>query len=179
MGLSFRRNPDGTTTGRNDETGFTVTLADEEEVQRRLYEDAGWEYAPPPPPVPPGYHRFFLVHDDFPGVGFDDERYASLRAQPPAGCEPADWDGFALTCERSGATLLDAVTRTVAEIRREHGLVMTGMGIEKPEEWLGGDKNGHGAQTVGHLLLMAAHRGSLLGYRRKDLVRLLDATGME
>jgi hypothetical protein len=179
MGLSFRRNPDGTTTGRNEETGFTVTLADEHEVERRLYEDAAWEYTPPPPPVPPGYHRFSLVHEDFAEAGFEDERYAAVRANPPQGCEPADWGCFALECQRPGKTLLDAVTSTVAEIRREHGLVMNGMGIDKPQEWLGDDKNGHGAHIVGHLLLMAVHRASLLGYRRKDLVRLLDATGVE
>ncbi|MGW3355015.1 hypothetical protein ACWDFL_06295 [Streptomyces bungoensis] len=179
MELSFRRNPDGTTTGRNEATGFTVTLADEEEVKRRLYEDAGWEYTPPPPPVPAGYHRFFLAHDEFAGAGFKDERYAGLRAHPPEGCEPVDWGCFALKCERPGKTLLDAVASTVAEIRREHGLVMNDMGIEKPQEWLGDDKNGYAGQIVGHLLLMAAHRASLLGYGRKDLVRLLDAAGVE
>lgn len=177
MELSFHRNPDGTTTGRNQETGFTVTHTDRGEVERQLHEDAGWEYTPPPAPPPPGHHRFSLVHDDFGGAGFGDERYADLRAHPPAGCVPADWGCFALRCERRGKTLLDAVTGTVAEIRREHGLVMNGMGIEKPDEWLGADRNGYGAEIVGHLLLTAAHRASLLGYGRKDLVRLLDATG--
>ncbi|MFJ8198217.1 hypothetical protein [Streptomyces sp. NPDC096152] len=178
MGLSFRHNPDGTTTGRNEETGFTVTLADEEEVKRRLHEDAGWEYTPPPPPLPSGFHRFSLVHEEFGGAGFGDERHAALRAHPPAGCVPADWGCFALECERPGKTLLDAVTGTVAEIRRDHGLVMNGMGIEKPQEWLGDDKNGYGAEILGHLLLMAAHRASLLGYGRKEVVRLLDAAGV-
>ncbi len=46
MGLHFHRNDDGTTTGRNDANGFTVTHAEEEEVKRQLYEDAGWEYTP-------------------------------------------------------------------------------------------------------------------------------------
>jgi hypothetical protein len=179
MGLYFHRNDDGTTTGRNEDTGFTVTLADEEEVKRRLYEDAGWEYTPPPPPVPPGFHRFSLAHEDFTDGGFADDRYAALRARPPAGCRPVDWGCFALECERPGRTLLDAVTGTVAEIRREHGLVMNGMGIEKPDEWLGDDKNGHGAEVVGHLLLAAVHRATALGYGRRDLVRLLDATAMQ
>jgi hypothetical protein len=179
MELTFRHNTDGTTTGRNEETGFTVTLAEEGEVKRRLYEDAGWEYTPAPPPVPPGHHRFALVHEEFGAAGFADERYADLRASPPAGCVPADRSCFALECERPGKTLLDAVTGTVAEIRREHALVMNGMGIEKPQEWLGDDKDGYGAEIVGHLLLMAAHRATLLGYGRKDLVRLLAATGVE
>ncbi|MFE9169023.1 hypothetical protein [Streptomyces kebangsaanensis] len=179
MGLYFRRNEDGTTTGRNEESGFTVTLADEEEVKRRLHEDAGWEYTPPPPPVPPGHHRFFLVDDAFGTGGFGDERYAGLRARPPAGCVPVDRGRFALECERPGKSLLDAVTGTVAEIRREHGLVMNSLGIEKPQEWLGADKNGYAGETVAHLLLTAAHRASLLGYGRKDLVRLLDAAGVE
>ncbi|MFJ7150710.1 hypothetical protein ACIQVT_21315 [Streptomyces sp. NPDC100445] len=74
--------------------------------------------------------------------------------------------------------LLDAVTSTVAEIKREYGLVMHSLGIEKPQEWLGTDTNGYGARIVAHLLLTAAHRAVLLGYGRKDLVRLLDATGI-
>lgn len=179
MSLSFRRNPDGTTTGINTETGFTVTDTDEEEVQRRLYEDADWEYTPPPPPVPPGYHRFGLEEDWFGTEGFDGERYASLREDPPAGCTPVDWGCFALECERPGATLLEAVADTVSEVRRNHGVVMNGLGIEKPQEWFGDGKDGYGAKIVAHLLLMAVHRASLLGYGREDLVRLLDATGVE
>ncbi|MER5994821.1 hypothetical protein [Streptomyces viridosporus] len=180
MTLHFHRNPDGTTTGRNDANGFTVTHAEEEEAKRLLYEDAGWEYTPPPPPVPPGFHRFSLVHDEFRAVGFGDERYAGLRARPPEGCVPVDWGCFALECERPGKTLLDAVAGTVAEVRREHGLVMNSLGVEKPEERLDADtKDGHAAKTVAHLVLRAAHRARLLGYGRKDLVRLLDAAGIE
>ncbi|MGW0087222.1 hypothetical protein [Streptomyces sp. NPDC003393] len=178
MGLSFHRNPDNTVTGRNEDTGFAVTLADEEEVKRQLYEDAGWEYTPPPPPVPPGYHRFCLLDDSFDAGDFQDPRYAALRAHPPDGCVAADRGGFALECERPGKSLLDAVAGTIAEVRREHGLVMNSLGIEKPEEWLGDDRNGHPARVVAHLLLTAAHRASLLGYGRKDLVRLLDAAGV-
>lgn len=175
MSLSFQRNDDGTTTGRNTTTGFVVTDADAEEVKRRLYEDAGWDYTPPPLPPPPGYHRFGLAHDGT-GVGrFDDERYRSLRETPPTGCVPVDWGCFALQCERAGSTLLDAVGDTVAEIRREHGLVMTSLGVEKPDEWFGNDRNGYGAKILAHLLLMAAHRAALLGYDHDDLVRLLDA----
>ncbi|MEV8592804.1 hypothetical protein [Streptomyces sp. NPDC052012] len=179
MSLHFHRNPDGTTTGRNDDTGFTVTNADAEEVKRLLYEDAGWEYTPPPPPVPPGFHRFSLVHEEFEATGFGDERYAGLRARPPQGCAPVDWGFFALECERPGKTLLDAVAGTVAEIRREHGLVMNSLGVEKPQEWLGGDRDGPAAKIVAHLVLMAAHRARALGYGRKDVVRLLDAAGAE
>ncbi|MFI1048118.1 hypothetical protein ACH4U3_20380 [Streptomyces griseoruber] len=68
MSLSFRRNPDGTTTGRNDDTAFTLTDEDAEVVKKGLYDDAGWDYTPPPPPVPPGHHRFCLAHDG-PGAG--------------------------------------------------------------------------------------------------------------
>jgi hypothetical protein len=136
MELTFRHNTDGTTTGRNAQTGFTVTLDDEEEVKRRLYEDAGWEYPPPPPPVPPGHHRFSLVHEEFGATGFGDDRYAELRANPPAGCVPADWDCFALECERPGKTLLDAVTGTVAESRTWSGCstrrVWTGRALGPP-----------------------------------------------
>ncbi|WP_328767412.1 hypothetical protein [Streptomyces sp. NBC_00286] len=174
-GLSFYRDDDGTITGRNLDTGFTVIDTDEEEVKRRLYENAGWDYTPPPPPVPPGFHRFALVHDEFGGAGFDDERYARLRENPPSGCEPDDWGCFALECERPGATLLAAVTDTVAEIRREYGLVMSSLGIEKPEEWYGEGKDGFKGRVVAHLLLMAAHRAALIGYSRDELVALLDA----
>ncbi|MFE7649052.1 hypothetical protein [Streptomyces phaeoluteigriseus] len=89
MSLTFHRNTDGTTTGRNEGSGLTVTHVDAEEVKRRLYEDAGWEYTPPPPPVPPGFHRFRLMHEEFEAAGFADERYADLRARPPEGaCRP-------------------------------------------------------------------------------------------
>ncbi|GAB2442930.1 hypothetical protein [Streptomyces incanus] len=179
MSLSFHRNPDGTTTGRNDAGGFTVTHADEEEVKRQLYEDAGWEYTPPPLPVPAGFHRFSLVHEEFGAVGFGDERYAGLRERPPDGCLPVDRGHFALECERPGRTLLDAVAGTVAEVRREHGLVMNSLGVEKPQEWLGDDRDGYAAHIAAHLLLMGVHRARLLGYGRKDVVRLLDATGIE
>lgn len=177
MGLKFQRNDDGTLTGHNTETDFTVTSADEEEVRRLLHEDAGWEYTPPPSPVAPGLHRFALVHDEFGDGAFGHERYEGLRLHPPSGCEPVDWGGFALKCERPGRTLLEAVSGTVTEIRRAHGLVMNSLGVEDPGEWLGDDKDGYGAQIVAHLMLMAAHRAALLGYGRKDLVRLLDAAG--
>lgn len=179
MGLQFRRNDDGTVTGRNEDTGFAVTLADEEEVKRLLYEDAGWAYSPPPPSVPPGFHRFALLHQESGDGGFEDERYAALRASPPAGCTPVDWGCFALECERPGATLLHAVAATVAEIRREHGLVMNSLGIEKPDERLDDDRDGHGAQAVAQLVLATVERARALGYRRVDLVRLVDAAGIE
>lgn len=180
MGLHFHRNPDGTTTGRNDANGFTVTHAEEEEVKRQLYEDAGWEYTPPPTPPPPGFHRFSLVHDELRSSGFEDERYAGLRDRPPEGCAPVDRGCFTLRCERPGRTLMDAVAGTVAEIRREHGLVMNSLGVGKSAEWWdAGTKDGYAAETVAHLLLTAADRARLLGYGRRDVVRLLDATGIE
>ncbi|MGV9253826.1 hypothetical protein [Streptomyces sp. NPDC003697] len=180
MTVYFHRDPDATTTGRDGATGFAPTHAgDEEAERRRLHEDAGREYGPPPPPARPGVHRFTLVHDDLDAGGFRDERYAALRARPPEGCVPADHDCFALECERPGRTLLDAVAGTVADIRREYGIVMNGLGIEKPDEWLDDDGGGCAAQTVAHLMLSAAHRAALLGHRRKDLVRLLDAAGVE
>jgi hypothetical protein len=74
-------------------------------------------------------------------------------------------------------TLLDAVTDTVGVVRRDYGLVMNSLGIEKPGEWFGDGKDGYGVKIVAHLVLMARHRAALLGYEREDLVRLLDATG--
>ncbi|MEV5421285.1 hypothetical protein AB0K85_00565 [Streptomyces cellulosae] len=186
MSLQFLRNADGTVTGRNDTNGFTVTHADEEEVKRQLYEDAGWEYTPPPRPVPPGHHRFLLVHEeDDEDCGFGDERYAGLRARSPEGCVPVDRGCFALECERPGRTLLDAVAGTVAVVRREHGVVMNGVGVAgRPGEWpeAGVDTDsgdGDAAADLAHLVLTAAHRSRRLGYGRKELVRLLDASGIE
>ncbi|MEU5465427.1 hypothetical protein ACH41C_22865 [Streptomyces althioticus] len=185
MSLQFLRNGDGTVTGRNDSNGFTVTHADEEEVKRQLYEDAGWEYTPPPPPLPPGHHRFLLVHEedeeDEEGCGFGEERYAGLRAGPPEGCVPVDRGCFALECQRPGRTLLDAVAGTVAEIRRVYGVVMNAVRPDGgPGEWPDTDAaRGGAAETVAHLVLTAAHRSRRLGYGRKELVRLLDATGIE
>ncbi|CAM5676132.1 hypothetical protein SHIRM173S_12302 [Streptomyces hirsutus] len=74
---------------------------------------------------------------------------------------------------------LNAVAGTVARVRREHRLVMNSLGVEKPQEWLGDDRNGYAAQIAAHLLVTGVHRARLLGYGRKDLVRLLDATGIE
>ncbi|WP_329125556.1 hypothetical protein [Streptomyces sp. NBC_01465] len=178
MGLSFRRHDDGTTTGTNMETGFTFTSADRDEVERVLRENAGWTYTPPPPPLPLGHHRFALEHDAF-GMSVRDadgleDRYARLRARPPHGCVPEGWgDSFALLCERPGDTLLAAVTDTVEEIRRENGLVMTGLGIEKPDEWMGRDRDGHCGKILAQLILQAAHRARACGYPADDLVHLL------
>ncbi|MDN3271710.1 hypothetical protein [Streptomyces sp. MA15] len=181
MSLQLMRNADGTVTGRNETNGFTVTHADEEEVKRQLYEDAGWEYTPPPPPVRPGSHRFVLVHEEDGGCGFGDERYAGLRARQPEGCVPADHGHFALECERPGKTLLDAVAGTVAEVRRDHGVVMNSLGVAgRPGKWLDAEgRDGDAPEEVAHLVLTAAHRSRRLGYGRKELVRLLDATGIE
>ncbi|MFF4018966.1 hypothetical protein [Streptomyces sp. NPDC001843] len=68
---------------------------------------------------------------------------------------------------------------TVAEIRREHGVVLNSLGIEKPEEWFGEGKDGFKGQVVAHLLLRAVHRAALVGCRRADLLRLIDVTEIE
>ncbi|NUV60424.1 hypothetical protein [Streptomyces sp. CAI-85] len=173
MGLHFQRHTDGTAADRDT---HTETETDTGLARRPVREDAYREHAPPRQPTP-RLHRFALLHDEFDDVGFGHERYETLRTRPPGGCEPVDRGGFALKCERPGRTLLDAVSDTVGEIRREHGLVMNSLGIEDPGERLDSDRNGYDAQIVAHLLLTAAHRAALLGYRRKDLVRLLDAAG--
>lgn len=153
--------------------------ADAGEARRPARGESGRAYTLPPPPPSPGFHRFALVHDTFDyGGGYGHELYEGLRTHPPSGCEPVDWGGFALKCERPGRTLLDAVSDTVTEIRREHGVVMNSLGVEDPGDWPDDGADGYGAQIVAHLLLTAAHRGSLLGYGRKELVRLLDAAGV-
>ncbi|MFD4247023.1 hypothetical protein ACFWP3_36370 [Streptomyces sp. NPDC058525] len=131
----------------------------------------GW----PPPPPPPGRQRFTLIHCPAGArPGFDDPRYEGLKAGPPEGCEVEDVGGYlGLRCERPGARLLDAVAETCREVRAEHGLLMTDLGIEKLWEWSQDGTDGWGAEIVGQLLLMAAERGPKLGYTTDDLVRFL------
>ncbi|WP_200301149.1 hypothetical protein [Streptomyces adelaidensis] len=66
---------------------------------------------------------------------------------------------------------------TGAEIRRDHGLIMTSLGMEKSDKWLDIDKNGHGGEVLAHLLLgpPSVRLGSDAAVR--DLVRLFDAAG--
>ncbi len=127
------------------------------------------------PPAPPGRQRFTLVHcpvGEHPG--FDDPRYEGLKARPPEGCVVEDVGGYVgLRCERPGARLLDAVAETCREVRAEHGLLMSDLGIDKPWEWARDGTDGWGAEIVGQLLLMAAERGPKLGYSADDLVRFL------
>ncbi|MFI8452708.1 hypothetical protein [Streptomyces erythrochromogenes] len=136
----------------------------------------GWR---PQPPPPPGWHRFTLIHSPVDGgSGTGDPRYEAVRAQPPRGCVPDDVGGrFGLRCERPGGRLLDAVAETCAEIRRDHGLLMADLGLEKVGEWSADGTDGWGAEVVGQLLLMAAERGPRLGYSVEDMARLLRTAG--
>lgn len=129
----------------------------------------------PLPPPSPGRQRFTLIHSPVAEhPGFDDPRYEGLKSRPPEGCEAEDVGGyFGLRCERPGARLLDAVGETCREIRAEHGLLMSDLGIEKLWEWSQDGTDGWGAEIVGQLLLMAAERGPRLGYSADDLVRFL------
>ncbi|MGW0310126.1 amidase [Streptomyces flavidovirens] len=135
----------------------------------------------PPPPPPPGWHRFSLIHcpvEEYPR--FQDPRYDALRACPPDGCEVQEFgEYFGLRCVRPGATLLEAVGVLCAEIRAEHGLLMTDLGIEKLWEWSSDGTDGWGAEIVGQLLLMAAERGPKLGYSVDDLVRFLRTAAVD
>ncbi|WP_256333283.1 hypothetical protein [Streptomyces sp. cf386] len=76
-------------------------------------------------------------------------------------------------------TLWEAVADTVSEVRRDHGVLMSGLGIEKVHEWFDATKNGYGAEIAAQLVLMGVYRAALLGYGRSDLIRLLDATGVQ
>ncbi|MFI9028719.1 hypothetical protein [Streptomyces sp. NPDC053560] len=126
-------------------------------------------------PTGRGRQRFRLIHcppGEQPGV--DDRRYDTLKARPPEGREVRNLGGYlALCCERPGDGLLDAVAEVCAEIRAEHGLLMSGLGIEKLDEWCEDGTDGRGAEIVGQLLLMAAERGPRLGYDVQELVRFL------
>ncbi|QES58962.1 amidase [Streptomyces venezuelae] len=124
----------------------------------------------PQPPPPPGWQRFTLIHCP---VG-EQPSYERIEARPPQGCV-VDYVGgyFGLRCERPGVRLLDAVAETCREIRTEHGLLMSDLGIEKLWEWSEDGTDGWGAEIVGQLLLMAAERGPKLGYGVDDLVWFL------
>ncbi|MCX5198696.1 amidase [Streptomyces sp. NBC_00249] len=134
-----------------------------------------WGPEGPKEPPPAGWQRFTLVHCPVEGYpGFDDPRYAGLRASPPRGCAVEDLGGcLGLRCERPGGRLLDAVAELCAEIRGAHGLLMTGLGVDRLWEWAEDGSDGWGAEIVGQLLLMAAERGPKLGYGAADLARFL------
>lgn len=42
----------------------------------------------------------------------------------------------------------DAIADTVSEVRREHGVVMNSLGIERADEWFDARKDGHGAEIA-------------------------------
>ncbi len=180
MGLSIQCSRDESTgqwaaVGDDGSRTVTMTANTSDEASALVTEAFGMTAYRPPPPLPPGWQRFNLLHCpvvDYPK--FDDPRYDALKARPPEGCEVRDFGGyFGLRCERPGATLLDAVAVLCAEIRAEHGLLMTDLGIEKLWEWSSDGTDGWGAEIVGQLLLMAAERGPALGYSVDDLVRFL------
>ncbi|WP_225726167.1 MULTISPECIES: hypothetical protein [unclassified Nocardia] len=107
-------------------------------------------------------------------IKFDDARFDGIKAAPPSGCQVEDAGGyFALECERQAPTLLDAVAELCAEIRADHGLMMSDLGVEKVEEWCSDGLDGWGAKILGQLLLMAIERAPLLGYRIDDLIDFL------
>jgi hypothetical protein len=121
-------------------------------------------------------HDFQLLHvpQEWPGPSYDDPRYDTIKADPPAGCVPEDFGGlFGLRCQRVAPTLLDAVAEVCHEVKTKHGLVLSDLGIEKLWEWSADGRDGFGATIVGQLLLMASSRGQLLGYDVEDLVRFL------
>ncbi|MEW1724915.1 amidase [Streptomyces sp. NPDC093109] len=120
-------------------------------------------------------YRFNLLHCLAEGTpDLHDPRYEVLKSTPPAGCSAGRYgDYFALRCERAGVNLLDAVAPVCAEVRGASGVLMTDLGVEGLWEWTADGPDGHGAVVVAQLLLMAAERGSLIGYGVEDLVRFL------
>jgi len=109
---------------------------------------------------------------------FDDPRYITVKALPPAGCVPTDVGGlFGLHCRRPGETLLAAVAEVGAEVKSAHDILLTDLGLEKLWEHMDDDRNGHGGAIVAQLLLMATYRAGLVGYSTEDLVGFLKAIG--
>ncbi|MFA7768321.1 hypothetical protein [Streptomyces sp. NRRL S-448] len=175
MGLSVRVQGDEggglwTAVGDDGERRETRTAATADEATALVQEAFGLTAWRPKPPPPPGWQRFTLIHCP---VG-EQPSYERIEARPPQGCVVEYFGGyFGLRCERPGARLLDAVAETCREIRTEHGLLMSDLGIEKLWEWSKDGTDGWGAEIVGQLLLMAAERGPRLGYSTDDLVRFL------
>ncbi|MFG2236269.1 hypothetical protein ACGFNX_40855 [Streptomyces sp. NPDC048723] len=175
MGLSVRvQGEEGgtlwTAVGDDGERREARTAATADEATALVQEAFGLTAWRPKPPPPPGWQRFTLIHCP---VG-EQPSYERIEARPPQGCVVEYFGGyFGLRCERPGARLLDAVAETCREIRTEHGLLMSDLGIEKLWEWSKDGTDGWGAEIVGQLLLMAAERGPRLGYSTDDLVRFL------
>jgi hypothetical protein len=121
-------------------------------------------------------HHFTLLHVPC-GISrpsFSDPSYDDVKAQPPTGCIPRNvGDMFALRCQRSALTLLEAVADVCAEVRSHHGILLTDLGVEKLWEWSTDGPNGFGATILSQLLLMAAERAAPLGYSIEDLTGFL------
>lgn len=175
MGLSVRvqSDEDGTlwtAVGDDGERREVRAAATADEATALVQEAFGLTAWRPKPPPPPGWHRFTLIHCPV----AEAPSYERIEARPPKGCVVEYFGGyFGLRCERPGARLLDAVAETCREVRTEHGLLMSDLGIEKLWEWSQDGTDGWGAEIVGQLLLMAAERGPKLGYEIEDLVRFL------
>lgn len=121
-------------------------------------------------------HHFYVLHDvfDIPEDGFRAPLYDAIKADPPQGCVPQDFDGiFGLECRRPGSSLLVAVAELVAEVRDKHGLVMTDLGVEKVFEWSSDGRDGFGGTVLGQLLLMTSYRAQLLGYSVEEIEAFL------
>jgi hypothetical protein len=128
-------------------------------------------------PTAPPAHEFVLLHYpcQYPMPRFDDPRYDAIKASPPAGCTPDNFNNvFGLQCQRAAPTLLDAVAEVCAEVNATHGILLNDLGLEKLWEFTSDGPNGFSATLVSQLLLMAAHRASLLGYTTDDLTRFLN-----
>jgi len=128
-------------------------------------------------PTAPPAHEFILLHYpcQYPVPRFDDPRYDAIKASPPTGCTPENFNNmFGLQCQRTAPTLLDAVAEVCAEVNTTHGILLNDLGLEKLWEFAPDGPNGFGATLIGQLLLMAAHRASLLGYTTEDLTRFLN-----
>lgn len=122
-------------------------------------------------------HEFNLLHYPIqhPVPRYDDPRYDAIKANPPAGCTPENFNNlFGMQCQRAAPTLLDAVAEVCAEVNTTHGILLNDLGLEKLWEFAPDGLNGFGATLTGQLLLMAAHRANLLGYTTDDLTRFLN-----
>ncbi|MEV6071041.1 hypothetical protein AB0L82_31225 [Nocardia sp. NPDC052001] len=177
--LSYEEDPHSgrwTVTGEDGHRTITITHESKEVAADEVEKSFGRKASPRPPEPPPGYHRFTLIDSliNSEGATPDDPAYTAIRSSPPEGCVPEPLTHcFSLECTRQGTDLLDAISTTCAQIHKDHGLLLTDIGVEKVDEWVTDGKDGWGARILAQLLLMSVERARLLGYTPDDLTRFI------
>ncbi len=101
------------------------------------------------------------------------DEYAELAVNPPSGCQwGKGWGYPALVCLRPGATLLDAISGLVAELRqRGFGSDFCDVGWERLYEWYG--DTGMRTRLIAQFLLMAVNRAESIGLPPEEVIAFM------